>query len=400
MKKLLWISTYAPYDRVAHAGGKTHNYYIKHFQKSNKFDIHLITLSEKEDVDKIDLDKYGIKYQVKVLNGNVLQNIYRKVYNMNSIYNPDHPLCHAIVSSHYKALKDMLYQYAKKETPDIVIMQWTGSAFLMDDVKKLFPDAKTIVIEEDVAFLGYQRKYEEAEKLSTKKRLYKIYTNLKKKELEIISNTDIVLTNNEKDKKLLVDNHINSDKISVLPPFFDNYKNVEPVSDRNSILYYGAMGREENHKCAMWLIDEIMPALSDTDLILEIVGSHPKTELLNRESNRVHIRGYVENVESYFSKALCMAVPLQLGAGIKVKVLEAMSAGIPVLTNHIGIEGIQAEDGEEYFCCEDKQQYIDRIKLLYQKPEMGILIGKAAREFIHEQYNLDQSLDQLIDRIQ
>ena len=143
-----------------------------------------------------------------------------------------------------------------------------------------------------------------------------------------------------------------------------------------------------------------MPALSDTDLILEIVGSHPKTELLNRESNRVHIRGYVENVESYFSKALCMAVPLQLGAGIKVKVLEAMSAGIPVLTNHIGIEGIQAEDGEEYFCCEDKQQYIDRIKLLYQKPEMGILIGKAAREFIHEQYNLDQSLDQLIDRIQ
>ena len=41
MKKILWISTYAPYDKVAHAGGKTHNYYIKYFQKSNKFDIHL-----------------------------------------------------------------------------------------------------------------------------------------------------------------------------------------------------------------------------------------------------------------------------------------------------------------------------------------------------------------------
>lgn len=400
MKKILWISTYAPYDKVAHAGGKTHNYYIKYFQKSNKFDIHLITLPEKDEVDKLDLDQYGISYQIKVLNGNILQNICRKVYNISSMYNPRHPLCHAIVASHYTALKHMLYKYAKKESPDIVIMQWTGVSFLIYDVKKLFPDAQTIVIEEDVAFLGYQRKYEEEKRLTAKKRLYEIYTNLKKKELEVMSVADIVLTNNEKDKKLLTDNHIQAGKIFVMPPFFDNYRNVQPERNRNTILYYGAMAREENHRCAMWLIDEIMPALKDMDLTLEIIGSHPKNELLNRECDRIHIRGYVENVDEYFSRALCMAVPLQLGAGIKVKVLEAMSAGIPVLTNHIGIEGIQAVDGKEYFCCENRQEYIDIIKMLYQNPEKGIEIGKAAREFIHEQYNLDQSLDQLIDRIQ
>ncbi len=57
MKKgtLLWVSLRAPYDTVTHAGGKVHNYYIKQFQKSNYFDIRLLTFCRENEIEKIDL---------------------------------------------------------------------------------------------------------------------------------------------------------------------------------------------------------------------------------------------------------------------------------------------------------------------------------------------------------
>ena len=161
MKKLLWISSAVPYDAVSHAGGKTHNYYIKYFQKSGQYDIHLISLAEADEVPLLDAEQYGISSDVCVVGGNLFKNVFRMVYNINSLYNIRHPLCQTILSYQYRALKKRVKNYAKEDRPEIVIMQWTGAAFLLPYVQELFPQAKTVIIEEDVTFLGYQRRYEQ-----------------------------------------------------------------------------------------------------------------------------------------------------------------------------------------------------------------------------------------------
>ena len=66
-EKILWISPYAPYDSVRHAGGKVHNYYVKSFHKSGLFDITLLSLCLKEEEKFLDLDKYGIKNHIYVI---------------------------------------------------------------------------------------------------------------------------------------------------------------------------------------------------------------------------------------------------------------------------------------------------------------------------------------------
>ena len=102
------------------------------------------------------------------------------------------------------------------------------------------------------------------------------------------------------------------------------------------------------------------------------------------------ITGFVENVEPYFETALCSLVPLLLGAGIKVKVLESMSAGVPVLTNNIGIEGIPAKDGLEYLHCETADDYISAITKLAGDEKLRNLLSENGRKFIKETFDYER----------
>ena len=399
MKKILWISPYVPYDGVVHAGGKTHNYYIKYLHKSGQFDIHLISLAEKNQKDKIDLGRYGISYDVEVVNSNIFKNIYRMIYNLRSMFDSGHRLCQTILAYQYAALKKRIIKYAKSNIPDIVIMQWTGAAFLMPVVKKLFPKAKTVIIEEDVSFLGYERRYAEESNGLKKAHRKKLYENLKKQEIDLLRQSDYVVLNNEKDYKLLLDNGIHESQMIVIPPFYQDYSGVERNGRSNSILFYGVMSRQENHEAAMWFVSNVMPLLENVNVKFEVIGSNPREELKKKESDRVRVRGYVEDVGKYFADCLCMVVPLRLGAGIKVKVLEGLSAGVPVLTSRIGIEGIPAIDGEDIFCCDKPYEYDKMIRCLYDSEELRQKTSDSARLFMKKTYNIDGKLDELIKLI-
>ena len=88
---------------------------------------------------------------------------------------------------------------------------------------------------------------------------------------------------------------------------------------------------------------------------------------------------------------MCMVAPLILGAGIKVKIIEAFFSGIPVLTNEIGIEGIHAENGKDFLFCKTPQDYADAIKLAV---ETGIeSIGTSGKKYAIKNFNIKNSIE-------
>lgn len=395
-KKLLWISPYVPYDQVRHAGGKTHNYDIKYFQKSGLFDIHLLTLAQCSDKDFIDLDQYGISYRAAIVDGKVLKNFLRILMNANSVFNSRHRLCQTILSYQYYCLKKMIRQYSLGNVPDIVIMQWTGAGFLLPYIRKLFPNAYTVIIEEDVTFLGYQRRYQQ-ERNFIKKQQYKTrYDQLKRRELELLEHCSLVVVNNDKDRRLIVKSGIKDGKIYTVAPYYKDYSHVCRNDILSNVIYYGAMDRKENHEAAMWLIHHVMPQIGDINVELYIIGVNPKEELKRMETDRIHIIGFVDDVSPYFSHAMCMAVPLHLGAGIKVKILEGMSAGLPVLTNAVGIEGIPAKKGYEYYRCNTAEEYAATIRQLYNNSTEMERTSQNAKRFMQNNFNIDNKLNGLI----
>ena len=104
--------------------------------------------------------------------------------------------------------------------------------------------------------------------------------------------------------------------------------------------------------------------------------------------------------QNILAAAVCLVAPLKLGAGIKVKILEAMSAGIPVLTNEIGIEGIEAVNEKEYILCSSPDEYADSIRRLLSDRHLGKNYLLNSKRFIKKKYHMASRLDDLINIIE
>ena len=217
--------------------------------------------------------------------------------------------------------------------------------------------------------------------------------------MELLKEASLIVTNNPKDTKLLIDSGVQQKKIFTSIPYFDKYTKCVRSNVRKDILFIGAMNRPENYKSAIWFIDEVMPTLEKEGFCFLVIGGKPPTELLKRASEKIQIKGYVENILPYLEQSLCFAAPLLFGAGIKIKILEAMSAGIPVLTNEVGIEGIPAEKDMEYIFCEKKEDYINAVRKLSEDKETAERISWMEKEFIKNEYHLEIRTQQFIEKV-
>ncbi len=400
MKKILFISFDVPFDTVGHAGGKTHNYYLKKVSQDSEFDTFLISFAVPGDMPKIDCDSYGIENHIFCISPDKTKRILRGIINLSSRYNPYNKYA-GMLPEYYKKRILCQLKKMKKEgyNPDVIVLEWTAIVLLATDIKKIFPCAKMIASEHDVSFLGYKRKYE-YEKGGYGRWLAGVrYKTMLNQELKAIDTCDYVCPHNHKDANLLLKHSIPKEKIHPIVPYYMDFTDMHWEGKSKNIVFFGAMSRPENHLSAIWFIENVMPLLKDTDVVFQIIGGGATEELKSYESDRIKILGFVEDVSPYFKEALCMAVPLVLGAGIKVKVLEGMSSGMPVLTNKLGIEGIYAEHDKHYIHCETPEEYADAIKELINNRDKAGMISGNAKAFIRKKFDMEKSAVRYIDLI-
>lgn len=395
-KTILWISPYAPYDTVGHGGGKTHNFYVKRMQAMG-FDVTLLTLCCEQELKMLDLDQYRIKHLVEVLDGSDYK-LYR-IRNGFSLLNPFQKYCRILLPSQRDKIMKMVKEfYVSRQKPDVVILQWTMVVLLLPQIRQYFPDSKYVAIEEDVTYLSFERKYKNA-KLNKPYRKY-LYNKMKRMELETLSEVDLAVVYNKKDAKLLENDGFDMDKLFVAAPYYDDFMNVQRKAvPGKDVIFWGFMKRTENEQSALWFIEKVMPLLKDTGVRFIVVGSGPSARLKRRQNKRIKIAGFVKDVSEYFAGGLCLAAPLQMGAGIKIKILEAFSAGIPVLTNSIGIEGIPARNGKEYLHCETPEEYAAEIHRLLADREAADELSRNARRFMQKNFDYYKKADELADII-
>ena len=389
MIKLLSISSVIPYDGVSHAGGKTYNSYIKSLAKDSEFEVSVLAFSRNKDKEKNDFDRYNIKNYTVISSGTILSNLSHFTYDFIGKYTDYGRL--------YSGFKKCMVMKKLQELklcnsfPDIIELEWTDMALLAKEIKEKYPDVKVIASEHDVTFLGAYRRFQNAID-SNKHKLKMLYELTKQLELEALKYCDIVMPHNYKDADLLISNGIEKNKIFTIVPYFHDMKDIKRSRSNHDILFWGAMGRSENAEACRWFITNVMPLLSDTNIRFVIAGNNPPNDLLQQQSDRIIVTGYVEDETALFENSLCFVCPLLNGAGIKVKVLEAMSSGIPVITNDIGIEGIPGEDGLSYYRCDTPEQYAETIRNLVDCKKDVVSIEKNARKMIENNFDLNESL--------
>lgn len=386
--ELLYISNFMPYREIKHAGGKTFNFYVENIIKEKEIHVTVVGLCNDYEIPFFK-GKRNNFYYIST-KGTLWTNIRRILWDMYGKIFKRKIKCASYFK--YRKIVDCLEKIKNRGyNPNVIILEWTESLLLIEYIKKIFPSAKYVASEHDVSFLGAKRKYEQASGRKKNKCLNQ-YRLLKDRELDAIGQCNIVMPQSFKDKELLMNNGVPEKKIFVLAPYFHNMSHLKRSECPNcDILFWGAMYRKENYEAAIWFIEEVMPLLSELNLRFVIAGNRPPRKLVDMASEKVIVTGFVEDETVYFENSMCFVSPLLTGAGIKVKIIEALSMGIPVLTNDIGIEGIPAIDGISYLHCTSPEDYAEVIKKIYYK-ELNIdELEQKEKELVHQYFNLENS---------
>jgi glycosyltransferase involved in cell wall biosynthesis len=132
-----------------------------------------------------------------------------------------------------------------------------------------------------------------------------------------------------------------------------------------------------------------MPLLGAAAGSLTIYGSGMTEEVRDLAGDRVIARGYVEDLAAAFQSHRIFVAPLLSGAGIKGKVLAALSHGIPVVLSPIAAEGIGLRSGHDCLIAEDPREWCTAIECLTRDDAMWQDMSAAAQRYMREAYSFD-----------
>ena len=137
-----------------------------------------------------------------------------------------------------------------------------------------------------------------------------------------------------------------------------------PGGPRRSIVYVGLMEYHANVDAVCYFAREVWPKVRQLrpELEFKIVGARPTAEVLALANQAgITVTGTVDDLRPYYREALAAVVPLRVGGGTRLKILEAMAAGVPVISTSLGAEGLSAEDGKEMVLADTPSAMADAV---------------------------------------
>jgi polysaccharide biosynthesis protein PslH len=230
-----------------------------------------------------------------------------------------------------------------------------------------------------------------------KDRLNKIIALLKwrivrKIERNVGKKVDMILTMSSFDhdvfKKI-----IKRDCIYITPNGVDaNYFKASLNSERfgANLLFIGMMNYLPNIDAMLYFCREIFPIIKRyiKDVKLSIIGKNPPPEILQLEEiDNVEVGGYYVDVRPCYDKCSAFIVPLRSGSGTRLKILEALSMGSPVISTSIGCQGIEVTNGTDIIVIDKPEEFAKEVVGILKNKDLRQKLIKNGRRLIEEKYN-------------
>jgi glycosyltransferase involved in cell wall biosynthesis len=120
------------------------------------------------------------------------------------------------------------------------------------------------------------------------------------------------------------------------------------------------------------------------EAILTVIGKQPPAEL---EEPGIEVTGYVTDLRPYLDETAVFIVPLQAGGGMRVKILDAWSWGLPVVSTTIGAEGMAVQHEENILIADTADAFAQAVTRILEQPALGQKLGQQGRQTVMEKYN-------------
>jgi hypothetical protein len=169
--------------------------------------------------------------------------------------------------------------------------------------------------------------------------------------------------------------------------FTRSHAAVEP----RTVVFNGTLGYRPNVDAAHFLVDDIWPLVlaQYPDAQLIIVGTAPAAERRSLARPSVILTGEVPDIRSYLGRAAVVVVPVRMGGGTRLKVLEGLAMGKAMVSTSVGCEGIATRDGVHLLIADDAASFALRMSQLFADSALRERLGKAGRSLIEAEYSWD-----------
>lgn len=269
---------------------------------------------------------------------------------------------------------------------DFVFFNYPNCAFKHIRILKNTP-AKVFYYGHDLHFLRHQREYELSGDVSKQELSKKVY----EKEKYVIEHADMVYYPSEFEAEI-VKEKFRKDQVRAVPAYtFDMDKEMPYYHPelRKGIIFVGGFGHSPNVDAVLWFARHIYPPIYEKLKVpFYIVGSNEPYEILQIKHPGIIHKGFVttdELTELYQSVKMAV-IPLRYGAGVKGKVVEALYHGIPMVSTHVGIEGIP--EAEKYVSVADtKEDFVRQLMELYVDNKKLKELSLGGQKLIEKYYS-------------
>ncbi len=367
----------------ADTGGKIRTLNIlKQLAKENRVYLLCFTFEETDHFHAPILRELGVEvHMVPIAGPSVIQKITAIIFNS---------LPFSILKYYTPQMSQTIQQVLAKQAFDAIHIDHLHMAVYKD----CFKDIPCFLDEHNVECKILER-CAHVEKSWIKKMLYQNQSQkMMAFESEKIKEFNSVFACSSEDRLILNDLAKGQAPVHVIPNGVDTeYFNLGPQQNtqkEDALVFTGSMDWLPNEDAIGYFCKEILPLVwqKNNALKLYVVGKNPSKSVnaLAARDGRVIVTGRVEDIRPFVERAKIFIVPLRIGGGTRLKILEAMAMGKAIVSTTIGAEGIEYEDGINIAIADNPDDFAQKIIDLCKQPLQAADMGQEGRNLVCQKY--------------
>jgi GT2 family glycosyltransferase len=215
--------------------------------------------------------------------------------------------------------------------------------------------------------------------------------NARDAEISAVEDADIVFTGSPEERGL-VELAAPEKPVYVLPSYVTPSTSTFGFEDRDGFVFFGGFlaGKDSpNEDAVIHLVQDVMPIVWESEPAagLTIIGADPTEDVLGLASSKVDVVGYVADPAEYLTKARVHIHPMRFGAGIKLKLLETMAAGLPFVTTPVGAEGIELGPVRGQLVANEPVSIAANALALYGDQQLWHAVQESVLSIVNKQFS-------------
>lgn len=285
----------------------------------------------------------------------------------------------------------------QKNTFDIIHFEGLFTSPLLSIARAHAPNSKCVLRAHNVEHRIWQRLAEKAKNPIKKWYLGQLASKLKRYEDSIVAEFDAILPITDVDKPYFEELGCAQLMTSSTGILLDDAVMNEPVSE-GQVFHLGSLDWKPNQEAIKWFLDRVWPLVLEKcpDAIFNIAGKNMPEAMNSMATSNVKVLGEVEDAKIFMQNSGIKVVPLHSGSGMRIKIVEGMAYGCPIVSTPIGVEGIVHESEKNILIAEQAHEFANAVIALLQNPEWAQQLGENAQENVQKHYANDRKIEELI----